>query len=959
MALARIESNIRKMQAQGANEGQIREYVALEKARGSGRDADTAFLRVMDSGSDIAPIAEFAGSVAKEIKENPVKTAGGIVGGVGGAIGGTALGGPAGGVVGGATGAAGGEAVGESIDNLLFNRQSRTLGERGTSAAITTGLGVVAPVIGGTIQRALSPAAPSAVQAAAKTLSRETKGVSEAFKNVLGKSTDKLSLVAEQTALSGTPQGVGLAKGAVQAERAAKIFSDAPTDAAKKIAERREIIRQAVTGGIPKKDIAKTTSEFAEQATKAKDNLAKIQRETTSVFATSKPTREASISAKEINGILSDPKLAGALKAAGGSGAVDEFRKAISIPLTTSGPKGRAIVYVPTERDITDAITNLVQVAGRNPQVEAVFWRDTYENGIKPLLDSKNDELSKTLAKQFEQRFALFRAREPLGKKLYDGDISFVVDALSTSQNFDDAMKVWKDAAISSDFKVFAKNAILAQVSSPDGTVVSSKVKDFLAKTDPKTLERALGKGYYQKLKDVGTTTAAIEAAGVESRIKGAAKGLDAEPTFRERGQEFIAAGLGSQVIGGSQALSLGARAAAVGQTLFRGALGQGNSFADATVDSFLKEAVKSKAARETYPAYTALAASLGTPVIGIAEYESKLNEIKDLEQASAAAGARIPEAVKEAPTEFDFQKELESIRSGDKESSSGETFDFQKELDAIRGKQESQVDLSGQGGPEATAPSMGGERDLSALMNTGNPSPEMMKIINEQKDPMGALLNYLDTKPDESDIGKLVAVLDPNSDFDNLVRTQMKEELPAVTKKLTTAAEEGFSTRVYKDTKGFKTVGVGFNMEAAGARKLWQQAGIKAKFDDVLTGKAKITKADADKLYSVTKAIAIQGAKKLVKNFDSLGAHQKDALADMVFQLGVQGAMGFKRMRAAIERGDMKAAAAEMMSSANARQTRNRVLRRAYMFENNVSLSEANSALIKNKKIAAKDSIG
>jgi hypothetical protein len=46
------------------------------------------------------------------------------------------------------------------------------------------------------------------------------------------------------------------------------------------------------------------------------------------------------------------------------------------------------------------------------------------------------------------------------------------------------------------------------------------------------------------------------------------------------------------------------------------------------------------------------------------------------------------------------------------------------------------------------------------------------------------------------------------------------------------------------------------------------------------------------------------------------------------------------------------------MLQSRNAKQTPNRVLRRAYMLENNVSLAEADAALVKAGKISRKESV-
>jgi lysozyme len=258
------------------------------------------------------------------------------------------------------------------------------------------------------------------------------------------------------------------------------------------------------------------------------------------------------------------------------------------------------------------------------------------------------------------------------------------------------------------------------------------------------------------------------------------------------------------------------------------------------------------------------------------------------------------------------------------------------KELDTL-----SKGNMSGQGGPEEAAPSMGGERDIASLMGTDN-------------DPMGRLIKDATA---QDDMTNLVEAATMQDDLDQLIRGQMEEDTK-VLRKISTRQEEGFRTRMYKDTEGKRTVGIGFNMDAAGSRKIWQDAGVKSSFEDVLAGRKTITKAEAESLFNQTKQTARSGASRLVKNFGELGKHQQDALADMVFQLGQAGAMAFARTRSLIEQGKFSEAAKAMMESKNARQTPNRVMRRAYMLEHNVSLQEANDALVKAGRIASKDSL-
>ena len=745
-------------------------------------------------------------------------------------------------------------------------------------------------------------------------------------------------LAAEQSALSAKPVGTGAARGVVVAEKANLLFrADRATKAVEQISKRNNILRSKVVDGIPAKDVGLVASKVGEKASKSLEQLQTTQKEINKIFAVSKSTKPANYTATELNNVFNDDAIVGALKAAGGENAAEQFKSVLNIPLTVTGPGGRVVAYKPTERDVTAAIANLTQEAGKNPQVEAVFWRNVYEDKLKPLLQSKSDELSKRLLRQFEQRFALFRSGQPLGQKLYSGDIGFVQDALASPQAFDDAMKVWKDAVPNDKFNAYAKNAILAKISNPDNTISANKLTQFLNATDPKTIDKALGAGYYQRLKDIATTRAAIETAGVESKVVQASRGLQTTETAQEAFQGAVVSSLTGPLAIGSNALGTGARIGAFTQKMFRGLAGHGNSFKAATIRSFAEQALKAQSARETYPAYTALAGSLGTPILSAAEYEAELEAIKSMQDAAAAAGQRITSPTEAGQPTFDFQQELEKIRSGESDTQSqGGVFNFERELEAIRG--------GGQGGPEETAPSMGPERDIASLM---------------QPDPLGDLIRKSDKEmPTEPALGEFIDAAVNRDDFDKLIRQAMEEDMSPVTKKLTTRNEEGFSPRVYKDTKGFRTVGIGFNMDAPGARSVWAQAGMSKKFDDILNGKQTLTAQEAERLFQTTKRTAVDGARRLVKNYDQLGEHQQAALQDMVFQLGQAGATRFVTTRGLIEKGDFKEAARQMLNSDNFKQTPNRVLRRAYMLENNVSLEEANRALIKQGRISPKASI-
>jgi lysozyme len=209
-----------------------------------------------------------------------------------------------------------------------------------------------------------------------------------------------------------------------------------------------------------------------------------------------------------------------------------------------------------------------------------------------------------------------------------------------------------------------------------------------------------------------------------------------------------------------------------------------------------------------------------------------------------------------------------------------------------------------------------------------------------------------------QDDMNQLVQQVSDQDEFDQLVRKAMREEEPKVLRAVGTKEEEGFRTRVYRDTVGKRTIGIGFNMDAPGARDRWVKAGVKTDFNDALNGRKTITKQEAEALFELVKGETELQARKLVRNYATLGKHQQAALKDMVYQLGASGAMAFARTRALIEKGDFSGAARALLDSRNAEQTPARVKRRAYMLQHDVSMAVADAALVKQGSIPRSQSI-
>lgn len=119
---------------------------------------------------------------------------------------------------------------------------------------------------------------------------------------------------------------------------------------------------------------------------------------------------------------------------------------------------------------------------------------------------------------------------------------------------------------------------------------------------------------------------------------------------------------------------------------------------------------------------------------------------------------------------------------------------------------------------------------------------------------------------------------------------------------------DEGRKRRLYKDTVGKLTIGVGRNIEDRGLR------------DDEI---------DLMLSNDIDEAVGI--ARALVSNFDKLDDVRQEVVANMALNLGMTRLGGFKQFIAALMRFDFQRAATEMMDSKWYEQVGDRGKRLAY----------------------------
>ena len=141
---------------------------------------------------------------------------------------------------------------------------------------------------------------------------------------------------------------------------------------------------------------------------------------------------------------------------------------------------------------------------------------------------------------------------------------------------------------------------------------------------------------------------------------------------------------------------------------------------------------------------------------------------------------------------------------------------------------------------------------------------------------------------------------------------------------------DEGFRSKVYDDTEGIKTIGFGFNLEREGTQKALDSAGIKKSVADLKSGKVNITEKEAERLMMGEYPYFRQAAKRYLgeDKWPPFPESKKDALTNMVYNLGEKSLNKFVNLRAALRNGDFELAGQEVLKSKYATQVGDRAHR-------------------------------
>ncbi len=120
----------------------------------------------------------------------------------------------------------------------------------------------------------------------------------------------------------------------------------------------------------------------------------------------------------------------------------------------------------------------------------------------------------------------------------------------------------------------------------------------------------------------------------------------------------------------------------------------------------------------------------------------------------------------------------------------------------------------------------------------------------------------------------------------------------------------EGFVPTIYKDTKGKRTIGYGFNLDDSTVAKNipWE----------VKSGLRPMAQSEADKVFNILYSRAQNDAVKFVgkDNFTKLSPAVQDTITDMSYNMGYNKLSGFQNFKKALIAGDMNKAAYELKDS-------------------------------------------
>lgn len=98
----------------------------------------------------------------------------------------------------------------------------------------------------------------------------------------------------------------------------------------------------------------------------------------------------------------------------------------------------------------------------------------------------------------------------------------------------------------------------------------------------------------------------------------------------------------------------------------------------------------------------------------------------------------------------------------------------------------------------------------------------------------------------------------------------------------------EGRRARVYRDSVGKRTIGVGFNLDQPGAAKYLRDLGIN--YTAVKTGQRHLTNQEIDALFEAKVRDALKAGSRVMKTFEEHPKEVQLAVTDLIYNLGPTG---------------------------------------------------------------------
>jgi GH24 family phage-related lysozyme (muramidase) len=132
--------------------------------------------------------------------------------------------------------------------------------------------------------------------------------------------------------------------------------------------------------------------------------------------------------------------------------------------------------------------------------------------------------------------------------------------------------------------------------------------------------------------------------------------------------------------------------------------------------------------------------------------------------------------------------------------------------------------------------------------------------------------------------------------------------------KAYTARFEGGHFPRVYEDSLGVPTIGIGFNLDRDDAPAVMESLGLD--YEALLSGEAELSFEDSQRLFEMEFSRAEAIAAKFVDKFEELSPARQEVLIDMAYNLGQTRLRKFVEFRASLNAGDYVRAANEMIKS-------------------------------------------